>query len=358
MNVESYLHEFTRRDWQVTEEGLVRMAIIGLGTFAVNRALPGMQQSTLCEPTVLVTSSQDKAHAVGDEFDITTTLDYQEFLDGNSTDRYDAVYIATPPAYHREYAEAAASLGKAVLCEKPLAATVEDAQRMVEACSHHDVMLMTAYRLRTEPAVRRVREMVADGLIGRVIHIGSVFSTNLQAYHEGSSWRLDPAIAGGGALIDVGIHPLNLARFLLDDEPTSVRGDTISMTEAYNGVEEHANFTLSFENGTTKTGFASFNGHPDNRMNILGTDGRIFIHEPFGGKVSQELVIERHDTRTEYTGEPVDEVIEEFDYFGNCILTDTKCETDGHDGLADLRIVNAIYDSAASGNRISLTTPH
>lgn len=354
MGVEDYLDDFTRRDWQVAEEGRIRIAVLGLGTFAVNRALPGLREAALCEPAVLVSGSAGKATDIANRFDVDVAIDYEAFLDGAAAERYDAVYVATPPAYHREYVEAAAGLGKHVLCEKPIAATIEDAERMVEACDRHDVVLMTAYRLRTEPAVRRVREMVADGLIGRVIHVNGTFSTSLAAYEGTDTWRLDPAIAGGGALVDVGIHPLNLGRFLLAGEPTAVWGETASVTAPFDRVEEHASFSLSFESATTMTGFASFNGHPDNRLHLLGTAGQILIREPFGGKVSQELVIDHRESRTEYTGTPVDEVIEEFDYFANCLLTDSPCEADGRDGLIDLRIVNAIYEAAATGTRSHL----
>ncbi len=351
MNVERYLENFTRRDWQVTERGTVRMAVIGLGTFAVNRAIPGMQAGKFCEPTVLVSSSPEKASVVAAEHGIETTLGYDAFVNGAAIDRYDAVYIATPPSFHRTYTEAAAAHGKHVLCEKPLASTVSDAEAMVAACDRNGVSLMTAYRLRTEPLVRRVREMVQDGLIGLVVHVDAEFSTRLAANAPMDTWRLNPDIAGGGALMDVGIHPLNLARFLLDEEPVTASGETVSLTPPFDRVEEHASFTLRFDSGSITTGFTSFNAHPENRLHLHGTAGEILIRDPFGGRVTQELVIERHEARTEYTGDAVDEVIEEFDYFANCILTDAPCEAAGRDGLADLRIVDAIYTAASSGQR-------
>lgn len=354
MNVDSYLEDFVRRDWQTIDEGHLRVAVLGLGDFAVTRALPAIEQTTFCTATVVVSGSPRKAERVASEFDVDAAIGYGAFVDGTAADIYDAVYVATPPAFHREYTEAAADLGKHVLCEKPLAADVSGAQQMVDACARNGVVLMTAYRLRTEPAIRRVREMIHDDVIGDVVQITGGFSTRLLENASVDSWRLDKDLAGGGALLDLGIYPVNLSRFLLEEHPAAVWGDTSSMTAPFDDVEEHASVQLSFPSGVTAVCSASFNAHPDNRLQVLGTDGQILIREPFGGHTPQDLVVERRDTRTEYTGPPVDEVVEEFDYFAHCVLADSNCETDGEDGMADLRIIEAAYDAAASGTRVSL----
>ena len=154
-DVESYFQEFDRRDWQtVTEERPIRIAVIGLGWFARDRALPAIENATLCEATVLVSGSPEKALAVADQFEADHVITYDEFHEGRVVDAYDAVYVATPNALHLEYAETAASLGKHVLVEKPLETTVERAERLVDACDRAGVTLMTAYRLQLEPTVR------------------------------------------------------------------------------------------------------------------------------------------------------------------------------------------------------------
>lgn len=127
MALEAYLDEFTARDWEPDtepEDDPLRVAVIGLGGFARNRALPAIKQTTQCETTVVVSSSPEKAQTVATEFEADHTLDYEEFHAGKMSDAYDAVYIATPPAYHLEYAETAAEHGKHVLCEKPMEVTV------------------------------------------------------------------------------------------------------------------------------------------------------------------------------------------------------------------------------------------
>ncbi|WP_336343847.1 D-xylose 1-dehydrogenase Gfo6 [Halalkalicoccus ordinarius] len=354
MDLDGYFDAFTRRDWQTIEEGRIRVAVIGLGGFARNRALPAIRDGRFCETTVLVSGSPEKAEGVANEFDVERVIGYEEFHAGDASEAYDAVYVATPPAFHEEYAETAARLGKHVLCEKPLATDVSGAERMVEACAEAGVVLMTAYRLRTEPSIRRMREMIADGVIGEPVQVHGGFSSRLLEHAGPDTWRLDPEIAGGGALMDLGVYPLNTARFLLGIDPLAVQATTSSGAVPFDRVEKDVAFQLTFPGGATASCTASFDAHPDSRLQVLGTEGQLLIRAPFGGDVSQELVVERGETHTEYTGAPVDEVREEFDYFAHCILAGGDCETDGEDGLADLRTVEAAYESAETGERIDL----
>ena len=353
MALDDYFEAFTRRDWQMSTDGHIRIAILGLGGFARDRALPAVRDSRFCEATVLVSSSPETSADLAEEFSVDHVLDYEEFHDGASTDAYDAVYIATPPALHEPYTETAAELGKHVLCEKPLAAELA-AERMVETCARADVVLMTAYRLRTEPAVRRMREVIGDGVIGDPIQVHGGFSSRLLDHASLDSWRLDPTVAGGGALMDLGVYPLNTSRFLLDADPVAVQADTTSGEPPFDRVEKHAAVQLAFPDGATASCTASFDAHPDSRLQVLGTDGQVLITAPFGGDVSQEVIVERDGTATRYVGPPVDEVREEFDYFAHCIFTEMACETAGEDGLTDLEIINGTYDSATTGERVGL----
>ena len=354
MDLSGYFSAFEQRDWQRIEEGRVRLALVGLGGFARERALPAIRESTFCEATVLVSGSPEKADDLALEFDVEHVLNYGEFENGTARDAYDGVYVATPPAYHETYACAAADLGKHVLCEKPLATGFSAAERMVEYCASADVMFMTAYRLRTEPAIRRMRELIADGVIGDPIQAHGGFSVQLLKDVGPDTWRLDPDIAGGGALIDLGIYPLNTIRFLLDADPIVVGAETQTEGPPFDRVDEHVAMQLTFPSGTTASCTASFDAYPDSRLQILGSEGRVLVTAPFGGDVSQRIVVEHGKTQTSYTGSPVDEVREEFDYFAHSILAGAECELDSSDGLTDMRIIEAAYESAETGRRVEL----
>ena len=357
MRVEEHFEQFTRRDWQSRDEGgPVRFAVVGLGGFSRERALPAIEQTTFCEVTTLVSGSPEKRDAVADEVNADHAIDYDAFTDGVAEDAYDAVYIATPPAFHPKYTETAAEFGKHVLCEKPLATDAEHAQQMIDVCEANGVTLMTAYRLQTEPAVRRLREVIADGCIGDPVQVYGGFSVKLLETVGPDTWRLDPEFAGGGALIDLGIYPLNTLRYLLDCDPVAVRGELTSEHEAFDQVEEHVAFQLSLPDGVTASCTASFNAQKTSQLQVLGTDGQIWITAPFGGEVPQDVLVECGEVRTEYTGEPVDEVIEEFDYFAHCIITGETPEPDGYDGLTDLEIIEAIYGAAEMERTVEIDT--
>src|SRR5699024_4286586 len=148
-----FFDEFTERDWRSDADGTVRIAMIGLGWWTLEKALPAVERSELCETTVLVSSDVERATAAADANDtVVRGLTYEQFHDGAASEEYDAVYIATPNAVHLQYAETAAELDKAILCEKPMEASVERAEELVEA--GESVPLMIAYRMQTEPAVR------------------------------------------------------------------------------------------------------------------------------------------------------------------------------------------------------------
>ncbi|WP_306056043.1 D-xylose 1-dehydrogenase Gfo6 [Natronococcus wangiae] len=355
MALEDAFADYTRRDWERKSiDGAVRIAVVGIGGFARNRALPAIANGDYCETTVLVTSGPDRAKSLAEEFGVHHVVDYETFVAGKHADAYDAVYVATPNATHSEYAVAAAEHGKHVICEKPLETTIERAREIVGACADADLTLMTAYRLQVEPTVRRTRELIEGDVLGEIVQVHGGFSNPLLEYAGPGNWRLDPALAGGGALIDLGIYPLNTIRYLLDCAPTSVYASTHSSGEPFDAVDEHVAFQLEFPTGATASCTASFDAHASSRLDLIGTGGMISIASPFGGVVPHEMVIESGDLRMEYTGPPVDEVREEFDYFGYCVLTGTDPEPDGEDGLADLRAIEAAYESADSGRRVVL----
>ena len=141
--------------------------MVGLGRWTLHHAVPATNELDHLETTTVVSSSTEKAQGVADQHEtIDHALTYDEFQDGAAAEAYDAVYIATPNALHLPYVETAAEYDKAVLCEKPIEANVKRAEALVEAAS--DVHLAVEYRMHVQPAVRMMRELVADGFIGDV----------------------------------------------------------------------------------------------------------------------------------------------------------------------------------------------
>ena len=374
MTVHDVLTEFHERNWQTTCDGTLRLALVGLGWWTVEKAIPAIAASDHCETTVLVSSSTAKAErvaadvaAAGDGDDEESAddddgvgfvahrprgLSYDEFHDGDARGEYDAVYVCTPNALHLEYVESAAEHGKHVLCEKPMEASVERAERMIDACDEHDVRLAVGYRMQTEPAVRRARELIRDGAIGdpRLVH-GANTQRLLDIFDSPDQWRLDPDLTGyGTSVMDLGVYPINTARFLLDADPVAVQASMQSNHDAFDDVpDEHAAFLVEFDDGTMASCTSSQNAHENTFLEITGTDGTIRLDPAFHMETDLSLTVDGSTVSVDQAQR--DQMRELFDYVAHAILTDEPVSVDGAHGLVDLQTIAAIHESAEDGER-------
>ena len=350
---DTFLDDVRNRDWDTHPDGTVRFAVVGTGGFAKHLALPAIRDSDYGEVTTLVTGSPDEKADLAREYDA-STVDYEAYRDGVWADEYDAVYVVVPNRLHHPNVVAAAEHGKHVLCEKPLDATLDRAEALVDACEDAGVTLMTAYRMQTDPLVRRLREFVRDGGLGDVVKLSGDFTFPVLSGGYGPDhWRLDPELAGGGALYDVGVYPLNTARFVLDAEPTAVEGTTYT-SGPFEGVDERVAFQVSFPDGVVGSFSASFTGAGDSTFVVHGTEGTARLENAFVPRRDRTLRVDVGGTTLTLDGAGTNEVREEFDYFAHCVLTGTRPEPDGEDGLADMRVMDAVYDAAETGERRSL----
>lgn len=358
MSLLGWLDEYDRRDWETKTSGTVRYALIGLGWWTLELAIPAIEATDTCETTVLVSSDAEKAEREAARNDISHGITYEDFHDGVAADEYDAVYIATPNAYHLEYAKTAAELDKAVLCEKPMEATIDRAEELVTACDSADVPLMVAYRLQTDPAVRRARELIEAGALGRPLYgTGTHSQPLLDMIPDPDQWRLDPDRTGyGTSVMDLGIYPINTARFLLDRDPIAATGSQHSEHEAFVDVpDQWATFALEFPEGITLVGTTSQHAQTDSSLTLTGTEGQIRLEPAFRGQVT--LGVGRGDQHAEITHDRRDttyEMTEEFAYFANRVLTGAPIEADGTHGLIDLYTIKAIHEAAETGERVEI----
>jgi xylose dehydrogenase (NAD/NADP) len=356
MSLESYLSGFHERDWEETTDGTTRFALIGLGWWTVDEAIPAIAASDHCETTVLVSSSTEKAQGVAaDAQPDATGISYDQFHDGVATDDYDAVYVGTPNALHLPYVRSAAEFGKDVLCEKPMEATTERAEQLVETCADHGVQLAVGYRMQTEPAVRRARELIRERVIGepRYVH-GANYQRLFDINPNEDQWRLSADLSGyGTSVMDLGIYPLNTARFLLDADPVSAQATMRSTHPAFEDVpDEHASFTLTFENDVLAACTTSQNAHGTDHLEITGTEGRIRFDPAFHMETDLSVTV-GEETVTFDTSE-VNQMTEVFDYAGYCFANDEPVAFDGEHGLVDMRAIEAIHEAAESGDRVEI----
>ncbi|MFB6074896.1 MAG: D-xylose 1-dehydrogenase Gfo6 [Haloarculaceae archaeon] len=357
MELEQFFDEFTEREWSTADEGTVRFAMVGLGWWTRDFAIPVTEQSEVCETTVLVSSSTEKAERVAaDHSSVEHALTYEEFQDGAATDAYDAVYVGTPNALHLPYVETAAENGKAVLCEKPMESSVERAERLVEAAT--DVPLMVAYRMHTDPAVRRMRQLIDEGFVGTPAHVhGHMSQRLLEMIPDPEQWRLNPDLAGPGTSVtDLGVYPLNTTRYVLGRDPVAVSAATYSGAEGFEDVpDERAAFTVEYEGDVLASLSASQNAHRSGFLTIVGTDGSLTLEPAF--LAPSALTVDRGDIDADIELPEMGEyqqMREEFDYFSSCVLRDEEPYANGEHGLVDMRAIEAVFEAAESGSRVDL----
>jgi xylose dehydrogenase (NAD/NADP) len=213
---------------------------------------------------------------------------------------------------------------------------------------------MIAYRMQTEPGVRRARELLADGAVGDPIHVHGHMSDDLLGFiADPDQWRLTPELSGGATVNDIGIYPLNTTRFLLDADPVAVQGATAWKHDAFAGQDEHATFQVTFP-GATAACTVTHNAVEASHLRVLGDEGELVIEPLFFPWSDVEVRLERGEASATVEVPQRDQMTEEFDYFADCLLDGREPHPDGEHGLVDIKAIEAIYESAETGERIEL----
>ena len=227
--------------------------------------------SQYAQVTALVSGHRDKAEKYAAEYNVPTKniYDYKNLDDIAENPEIRRRVIALPNSMHAEYTVRAAKAGKHVLCEKPMATSVEDSEKMIKACRSANRKLMIAYRCQYEPTNLRAVQLIRDGKLGKIQAIESANGFN----ERKGEWRLDRKLAGGGPLMDVGIYSLNACRYLTGEEPEKLEGysSVIDKDRRFDTVEENLSWTMRFPSGIV----ASVNTTYGARMNGLFQGARI-----------------------------------------------------------------------------------
>jgi 1,5-anhydro-D-fructose reductase (1,5-anhydro-D-mannitol-forming) len=312
----------------------VRYGIIGCGRFAEKAIVGAIRASKNSELTAIQKRSRAAAVEKARELGVPFAFDSVDDLVHHSA--VDAVFIVSANSAHHPETLAAAKAGKHVLVEKPMALNAHEGEEMINVSSAHQVKLMVGHMLRFSPLVDRIRTLVSQGEIGRVIVARSEFMYDARTSHR--AWLLDRRIAGGGPTYDIGVHCLDTLRYVLDDEVTGVESQLEPMPTDQT-TESIAHLQLRFSRGTIGAIFCSFVA-PIRRtwIEIIGTDGVISASEFTVGERETPLSITRG-----WKGEPADVrvekirvpnlYIEEVTHFSDCILNDREPVLSGLNGL-------------------------
>lgn len=329
----------------------IGFAVVGLGAIARGAVLPAFTRSKSAKLVAVVSRDNNKAASVAREFEATAHYSTNEYRECLANPEISAVYIATPPAAHESYAVEAASAGKHVLCEKPLAATVEQSARIVEACHRNRVLLMTAYRKYFEPSCLYLKQLIQKGDLGRIDVIHTGFS---ELYSPGTSlaWLVDPNLAGGGPLMDLGIYCVNTTRWLVNVDPVGVSAQSWTHDKAtFRDVEQGISFHLEFPSGLVVQGSTSYGAVLSSFIFVQGTKGWASLAPAYDFNEVRRLRATTGKRWIERNFAVKDEFAPELDAFSAAIQGNGVVECDGMQGHKDMIILNSIYDSAKTGRR-------
>jgi len=324
-----------------SKSAVVRFAVIGLGHFAQTAILPAFANATdNAGLAALVTGDAVKAAELSRLYKV-PAHSYEAYDQLLASGDIDAVYIALPNSQHREYTERAARAGVHVLCEKPLAYSVADAQAMVDTCQNANVRLMTGYRLHFEEGNLQAIEAVRSGRIGEARLFNSIHTMQI----DPGNIRVDLSL-GGGPLEDIGIYCINAARCLFRSEPEEVIAvATRGVDPRFEEVPEAVSATMRFSGGRLAAFLCGFGEAKVSEYRVIGTEGILMMDPAYTwhGDIQQTIIVK--DKEQKRTFEHRDQVAAEILYFAGCVQSGEEPETSGREGLIDVRIIEAMRKS-------------
>jgi predicted dehydrogenase len=320
------------------------IALVGLGNYSTYELAPALMETQSCELAGIVTGTPEKAVKWQERYKISdkNIYNYSNFDAIADNDAIDIVYVVLPNSMHHEYTIRAAKAGKHVICEKPMAVSVKECHEMIDACRKFGVRLFIGYRLHFDPYHRAAMKFRTLGN-GRLQSVDSAF-----AFHIGdpAQWRLKKSLAGGGSVMDLGVYCIQASRYCTGTEPVSVTA-VEEKTDAvkFANVEETMRMQLEFPGGPTTTALCSYNREA-NYLKLTSENDRFELDAAFSyGGISG-----RTNTGRLYFP-PINQQAVQMDGFSRCITEELPSDADGEEGLKDIRVIEAVYRSAATGSK-------
>jgi predicted dehydrogenase len=330
-------------------------ALVGLGRLTMGELLPAFAQTKHCKVTALVSGSPDKAKKLAEKYgvDQKSIYNYDNYDEIRNNPDVDVIYIVLPNSMHAEYTIRGAKAGKHIFCEKPMAISSDECRQMIDACKQANKKLAIAYRLRYEPYNQTAIQMVHEQAVGPAKVIVADAGFNLP---DPNAWRLNKELAGGGALLDIGIYALNATRYLTGEEPIEVNAliQENPTDPRFKEVEESCVWQTRFPSGILANCSTSYAYNWQNRYRVIGTNG-FFDVDPFLAYRGLRMSVKRGSAEPEEVQLPqVNHFAAEMDHFSQCVIEDKEPLTPGEEGLMDHIVMEAIYQSAREGKTIKL----
>lgn len=330
---------------------VLRVAIMGLGSYGT-RVADAMQSCKKAKLVGAISGTPSKLKDWQTKYNIPekNCYNYETFDQLKNNPDIDAVYVITPNALHRDQVIRVARAGKHAICEKPMAINAKEGQEMVDACKKANVKLLIGYRMHFEPKTLEIIRMRKDGELGKVL-----FFQGLSGFRIGdpTQWRLNKKLAGGGAMMDIGIYSINGARYMVGEEPIWVtavetKTDPVKFKE---GVDETIQFQLGFPSGAVASCLSTYTMNNLDRFFLNGEKGFAELqpstgYGPIKGRTNKGELTQPHMTHQTI----------QMDEMAGIILEGKQpvVPVDGEEGLKDLKIIDAIYAAVKSAKKVPL----
>ena len=330
-----------------TKTNKLGIALVGLGKYSSGQLAPALKQTEYCYLAGIVTGTPDKAAKWKKQYDVPekNIYSYSNFDDIKDNPDIDIVYIVLPNSMHREYVIRAAKAGKHVICEKPMALTVEECDDMIAACKNANKMLSIGYRLHFEPHNMEMMRLGQKKIFGS---IKKMFAED--GLEEVEGWRLNRALAGGGPLMDVGIYCVQGVRYTSGLEPLAVtaREGIKKNKEKFKEVEESLTWQMEFPGGIVAECKTSYS----EQLNLLRAEAE---NGWFELTTAYEYTgIEGETIEGKMKFPKVNQQAKQMDDFARAILDGRPTPVPGEMGRQDVKILNAIYKAMETGGRITI----
>ena len=325
------------------------IALVGLGNYSTNHLAPALENTTKAYLAGVVTGSDQKADDYVKRYSIkeTNIFHYDNFdaIAGNTD--IDIIYVVLPTSSHADFAIRAAKAGKHVIVEKPMSTSVAECEQIINACNEAQVKLGVGYRLHYEPHNKKAMEIGQNEIFGKVNHLKA---SNGFRMTDTNQWRAKKNLAGGGALMDLGIYGIQAGRYVTGQEPISVTA-CYDKTEPdrFPEVEENIHFELEYPNKAIANFWASYTTDVSELV-IEEERGWHKIHNAFE---YNNIKSETREEQLEF--ENVYQQVLQIDDFADCIINNKEVKVSGEMGLQDIRIIEAVYASAEANQKLKIS---
>ena len=330
---------------------MLKWGLIGASTIGrewMVAAIGAQPDSTVA---AVASSSAERARRYADELGI--PMAYPSVADLLAEPAIDAVYISTTNEWHEPHVLAAIAAGKHVLCEKPLALSLDSAQRMVEASTAAGVVLGTNHHLRNAATHRKIRELIQTGAIGRPLAARVFHAVYLPPHLQ--SWRIDRPDAGGGVILDITVHDVDTLRFALGDEVAEVTAMTANQGMGRAGLEDAVMGVMRFRNGVIAQFHDAFTApHASTGVEVHGTEGSLYGRDVMTQRPVGTVTMRREGNEEEVPVDHENLYERSVRCFNAAIRGEGEPAATGVDGVQSLAVALAVREAAETGQTVRI----